>query len=82
MIIEPGPGKQVVVTSDPRISDIWLQICANGGSLGVALPPEQAMEIGLALFQMGRRAKRSLAPIDARQGTDPKGLDGEAAKAG
>jgi hypothetical protein len=65
VILDLGPGKQVVVTSDPRASDIWLQICANKGSLGVALPPEQAMEIGLALFQMGRRAKRS-----------PKGIAG------
>lgn len=65
VILDLGPGKQVVVTSDPRVSDIWLQICANGASKGVALPPEQAMEIGLALFQMGRRAKRS-----------PKGIAG------
>jgi hypothetical protein len=59
VILDLGPGKQVVVTSDPRVSDIWLQICANKGSLGVALPPDEAMEIGLALFQMGRRAKRT-----------------------
>jgi hypothetical protein len=58
MIVDLSAGKQVVVSRDPRSPDTWLQLCANNGSLGVSLTPEQAMEIGLTLFQMGRRGKR------------------------
>jgi hypothetical protein len=58
MIVELAPGKQAIVSRDPRSPDTWLQLLANNGSLGVSLTPEQAMEIGLALFQMGRRGKR------------------------
>jgi hypothetical protein len=58
MILELPDGKQVVVTRDRRTPHTWLQICAYGASLGIELTPAQAMEIGLALFQMGRRGKR------------------------
>jgi hypothetical protein len=50
-------GKQVIVTRDSRSPDVWIQLCANKGSLGVSLTPEQAKELGLALFQMGRRKR-------------------------
>jgi hypothetical protein len=56
MILELAPCKQVV-NKDPRSPDIWLQVYANGGSLGLSLTPDQAKELGLVLFQMGRRKR-------------------------
>jgi hypothetical protein len=49
MIFDLGGGKQVVLRNGR------LQIWANRGSLGVELTPEQMREIGLAMFQLGRR---------------------------
>jgi hypothetical protein len=66
VILELSAGKQVIANNDPRSPDTWLQLCANKGSLGVSLTPDQAMEIGLALFQMGRRAKRAHTPDSRR----------------
>jgi hypothetical protein len=57
MILDLDSGKQIIVTRDPRSPDVWLQLCANKGSLGVSLTQDQAKELGLVLFQMGRRKR-------------------------
>jgi hypothetical protein len=57
MTVDLDNGKQVVVNRD--LGKLWLQLFSNRGSLGVELTPEQAEEIGLILWQMGRRAKRA-----------------------
>jgi hypothetical protein len=66
VILELSPGKQVIVNNDPRSTDTWLQLCANKGSLGVSLTPEEAQELGWTLFRMGRRAKRAHTPDSRR----------------
>jgi hypothetical protein len=57
MTVDLDNGKQAVVNRD--LGKLWLQLFANRGSLGVELTPEQAEEIGLILWQMGRRARRA-----------------------
>jgi hypothetical protein len=59
MILDLGDGKQIVANAD--LGKLWLQVCANRGSLGVELTPDQAMEAGLTLFHLGRRSKRQKA---------------------
>ena len=43
--------QQIVITSDPRSDEIWLQLQAYGGTLGVSLTKKQAVQIRNALFQ-------------------------------
>jgi hypothetical protein len=56
MILELEDGKQIVVISDR--GQVRLSLWACKGNLGVELPPDVAQELGLMLFQSGRRAKR------------------------
>jgi hypothetical protein len=49
MIFDLGGGKQIVLRNGR------LQIWANRGALGVELTQQQMREIGLAMFQQGRR---------------------------
>ena len=56
-IIQTSEGKQVVLSSD--LGSIWLKLYADKGLKGIGLTPDQAEEIGLTLWQMGRKAKRS-----------------------
>jgi hypothetical protein len=56
MILQLEDGKQIVVISDR--GQVRLSLWACKGSLGVELPPDVAQELGLMLFQSGRRAKR------------------------
>lgn len=48
-----GDGKQFIVGIGR--AKIW----AHGGGLGVDLTPEQQQEIGLTMWQLGRKAKRN-----------------------
>lgn len=51
MIIELSPGKQIIITTDPRTPGItWLQICSNGGSLGLQIDKKTAVKVRNALF--------------------------------
>jgi hypothetical protein len=51
MILELEPGRQIVITSDDRADGLWLQICANKGSLGVRLTAKEAIALRRALFE-------------------------------
>jgi hypothetical protein len=51
MIIELSPGKQIIITTDPRTPGItWLQLCVNGGSLGLQIDKKTAVKVRNALF--------------------------------
>lgn len=54
MTFDLGNGKQFIVSEGRAM--IW----AHRGCLGVELTPEQQAEIGLAMWQLARRAKRKL----------------------
>jgi hypothetical protein len=45
-------GKQIVISSD--LGKIRLSLWAYRGSMGIELTPDQAKELGLLLFRMGR----------------------------
>jgi hypothetical protein len=57
MTFDLGDGGQVVVSSD--MGKIRLSLWACRGSLGKEMSPEQAEEIGLTLYCLGRKAKRA-----------------------
>jgi hypothetical protein len=54
-IIQFEDGKQIVVGSDPRSPQVRLSIWACGGSLGINLDPEQAIELSKALWRLARK---------------------------
>lgn len=47
-----GNGKQVIVANGR------LMLWANRGCLGVQMTPEQMQDVGLALWQIGRKMNR------------------------
>jgi hypothetical protein len=54
MTIDVSPGKQVTITSE-----LWLQIFANQGSLGVQLSDKQAMELASGIIASVRKRRKS-----------------------
>lgn len=51
MILELSPGKTILISSDPRSDEVWIQLCANKGSLGLSLTRKEAMMLRRALFE-------------------------------
>jgi hypothetical protein len=51
-----GNGRSVTI--DPFNGKVWIALRARGASIGNELTREQAMELGIALFRMGRGRAR------------------------
>jgi hypothetical protein len=51
-----GNGRSVTI--DPFNDKVWIALRARGASIGAELTREQAMELGIALFRMGRGRAR------------------------
>lgn len=56
IVFQLGDGKEFVVGS------CRVHTWAHGGGLGVDLTPAQQQEIGLTMYQLGRRAAREKRP--------------------
>jgi hypothetical protein len=52
VILDLPDGKQIIISSD--LGKIHLSLWAYRGSMGIELTPDQAKELGLVLFRMGR----------------------------
>jgi hypothetical protein len=78
MTLDLPDGKQIVVNSD--LGTIRLSLWAYRGSLGVSLTPDQAKELGLALWQIGRR--KPAARIEAGTAKTPESGLARMARAG
>jgi hypothetical protein len=56
MTVDLGNGRSVTI--DPFNGKVWIALRARGASIGAELTREQAMELGIALFRMGRGRAR------------------------